>query len=154
MTTEQILELASKGGAHVTFEIKGDELLKMLRLVADNAYQSKTDKQRYDFLHTAEKVKMLDTLRITFVELFDKGELSRRAFNVVNAAGISTLGMLCQTTPKDIRRHCRNIGNVTCGELENIMLKNGLHFGMDVTQYGYPKAGWIDHSHYAFIKED
>ena len=58
-------------------------------------------------------------------------ELSVRAINCLKAAGIETVGDLCQKDPKEIRK-IQNLGGRTFCELDDLLDDNGLGWGMDV----------------------
>ena len=58
-------------------------------------------------------------------------DLSVRAINCLKAAGIETVGDLCQKDPKEIRK-TRNLGGRTFCELDDLLDDNGLGWGMDV----------------------
>lgn len=151
--TEQILELASKGGTHVVFQITGEELMNLLRLVADNAYQAKNRKESADILHTADREHTYTSLCTPLRQLFDKGELSVRSYWGLENNGIRTLGMLCQTSTKELRKRIRNFGNVSCDEVNTLLGNYGLRFDMDVSRYGYQKAEWQKNG-FSFVKEE
>ena len=153
VNAEQILELASKGGTHVVFQITGEELMNLLRLVADNAYQAKNRKESLDILQTADRKHTYTSLCITRRQLFDKGELSVRSYWGLENYGIKTLGMLCQTSTKELRKRIRNFGNVSCDEVGTLLGNYGLRFDMDVSRYGYPKAEWKEKG-FVFVEEE
>jgi DNA-directed RNA polymerase subunit alpha len=76
-------------------------------------------------------------------ELLSRGveelELSVRSANCLAAAKIKTLGDLVQKSEVEMLKY-RNFGKKSLGELNSILKKLGLSFGMDVSAYVTPEA--------------
>jgi len=76
-----------------------------------------------------------DRLRKLLETPVDELELSVRSSNCLDAAGIKTLGELVQKTESEMLKY-RNFGRKSLSELQNVLAKYGLHFGMDVSKVG------------------
>lgn len=61
--------------------------------------------------------------------------LSVRAYNCLKAAEIKTFADLCSKTRPEIIK-CRNLGRKSLHEIEELVEKQGLEFGMDISKYG------------------
>lgn len=135
MKPNEIIDIATKGGSKVVFQITGDDLMNLLRYIA------KDSNTGANAINTAEREHMYATLCTTLWECYDAGKISVRTHSVLSEHNITTLGALCQTKPKELTRF-RNFGHVSCEEAKELLCANGLEFGMDVSQYGYPKIEW------------
>lgn len=86
---------------------------------------------------TSPEVLSMRSLLLTKVS--DYG-LSVRAFNCLKAADLETLADLCQYTKGELFK-LRNFGRKSMDEIQLLLEKLGLNFGMDITQYGLvPKS--------------
>lgn len=66
-------------------------------------------------------------------------DLSVRALNCLKAADVETLSDLVSYDKNDLLKF-RNFGKKSLAELEEMVNSKGLHFGMDVTRYGFMKT--------------
>lgn len=80
-----------------------------------------------------ETIRIRNLLKMKVDEL----ELSVRSSNCLKAAEIKTLKDLIQKTEADMLKY-RNFGRKSLSELQDILLKLGLSFGMDVRKYEDP----------------
>jgi len=76
-----------------------------------------------------ERIKKLLNMSI------DELELSVRSANCLKTAKIKTLGELVQRTEAEMLKY-RNFGRKSLSELTSILAEYGLHFGMNVEEYG------------------
>lgn len=132
MKPNEIIDIATKGESKVVFQITGEDLMNLLRYIAKDSNKGE------NILHTAEREHMYAVLCTTVRELYDAGKISVRTLRGLIDHNITTLGALCQTTPKELTKF-RNFGHISCEEAKDLLHENGLDFGMDVKQYGYPK---------------
>lgn len=141
MKPSEIIDLAQKGGSKVVFQITGEDLLNVLRYIA------KDSDKGTNVLRMAEREQMYAVLCTTLRTLYDEGKISVRTFRGLYEHGITTLGALCQTSPKELQKRFRNFGHISGEEVKDLLRENGLEFGMDVRQYGYPAIGWVERRH-------
>ncbi len=87
--------------------------------------QSKTQET-----YNEEYVRMRQLLNQKLVDL----DLSVRALNCLKAAEVDTLGALVTYHRADLLKF-RNFGKKSLTELDELLEKNGLAFGMDITKY-------------------
>lgn len=146
MKPNEIIDIATKGESKVVFQITGEDLMNLLRYIAKDSNKGE------NILHTAEREHMYAVLCTTVRELYDAGKISVRTLRGLIDHNITTLGALCQTTPKELTKF-RNFGHISCEEAKDLLHENGLDFGMDVKQYGYPKIEWQPRRHqYEFVR--
>jgi DNA-directed RNA polymerase subunit alpha len=83
-----------------------------------------------------EEVKMAERNRLRKILLtpVEELELSVRAHNCLKAASIKTLAELVQLQESELLKF-RNFGRKSLAELAEVVLLNGLEFGMSVEQY-------------------
>lgn len=60
-------------------------------------------------------------------DLFDYGMISARAKNVLKRLGVTTLGQATQL-PKDVICSCKNAGDVTCAEIDDLLKRGGMRY--------------------------
>jgi DNA-directed RNA polymerase subunit alpha len=85
-----------------------------------------SDTETYD----EESLHMRQLLKTRLVDL----DLSVRALNCLKAADVETLGELVQYNKSDLMKF-RNFGKKSLTELEKLVDKKGLTFGMDLSNY-------------------
>jgi len=83
-----------------------------------------------------EVIKIRDLLKMPVEEL----ELSVRSSNCLKAADIDNLEELVQKSESDML-HYRNFGRKSLAEINEVLAKLGLSFGMDVSKYMDRKEG-------------
>mgnify|MGYP006292190499 CR=1 FL=1 len=83
-----------------------------------------------------EMLKIRELLKMPVDEL----ELSVRSSNCLRAAKIKTLGDLVQKTESEMLQY-RNFGRKSLAEINEVLAKLGLSFGMDVSKYLDEKKG-------------
>ena len=132
-----ILDIKTDGSIHPKDSLKeaAKILIQHFVLFSDEKITSDTEEKK-------EKDGGLDeqTLRLSQLlksKLADM-ELSVRAMNCLGAADIETLADLVSFNRMDLLRF-RNFGKKSLSELEDLVNAKGLHFGMDVSQYGFVK---------------
>ena len=79
-----------------------------------------------------EKVELL-------AKRLDETGISQRAWNCLRAAEIIKMADLCMKSRSEIRKY-RNFGRKSLAEIEELIEKYGLSFGMDLTEYGFEKV--------------
>jgi len=94
------------------------------RISIDDDISSETDSYDEESLH------MRQLLKTRLVDL----DLSVRALNCLKAADVETLGELVQYNKSDLMKF-RNFGKKSMTELEKLVDKKGLTFGMDLSNY-------------------
>jgi len=72
----------------------------------------------------------------------DELELSVRSSNCLRAAKIDALEDLVQKSESDMLQY-RNFGRKSLAEINEVLAKYGLSFGMDVSKYMEKKEGWL-----------
>ena len=77
-----------------------------------------------------EVLRMRQLLKTKLVDM----ELSVRALNCLKAADVETLGDLVQFNKTDLLKF-RNFGKKSLTELDELLERNGLAFGMDISRY-------------------
>ncbi|RKY68251.1 MAG: DNA-directed RNA polymerase subunit alpha [Candidatus Latescibacterota bacterium] len=86
-----------------------------------------------------EKIRLRKLLQMPVDEL----ELSMRSSNCLRAAEIKTLGDLVQKTESEMLKY-RNFGKKSLSELQNVLAKFGLSFGMNLAELGIEKEEETD----------
>ncbi|MCD6168952.1 MAG: DNA-directed RNA polymerase subunit alpha [Candidatus Latescibacteria bacterium] len=86
-----------------------------------------------------EKIRLRKLLQMPVDEL----ELSMRSSNCLRAAEIKTLGDLVQKTESEMLKY-RNFGKKSLSELQNVLAKFGLCFGMNLAELGIEKEEETD----------
>lgn len=127
-----ILNIITDGSMHPEEALKdaAKTLIQHFMLFSDENItldqQSQTDDEEVDedYLHMRKLLK---------TQLTDL-DLSVRAFNCLRAANIQTLGDLVSHDVADLLKF-RNFGKKSLAELEELVRKKGLTFGMDVSKY-------------------
>ena len=94
------------------------------RISIDDDISSETESYDEESLH------MRQLLKTRLVDL----DLSVRALNCLKAADVETLGELVQYNKSDLMKF-RNFGKKSMTELEKLVDKKGLTFGMDLSNY-------------------
>jgi len=94
------------------------------RISIDDEVTSSTETYDEESLH------MRQLLKTKLVDL----DLSVRALNCLKAADVETLGQLVQYNKSDLMKF-RNFGKKSMTELEKLVDKKGLTFGMDLSNY-------------------
>lgn len=92
--------------------------------------EDKYDSEEFD----EEVLRMRQQLKAKLVDL----DLSVRALNCLKAADVETLGQLVTYNKNDLLKF-RNFGKKSLTELEDLLEKEGLSFGMDITKYKLDK---------------
>ena len=77
-----------------------------------------------------EHLKMRQLLNQRLIDM----DLSVRALNCLKAAEVDTLGQLVKYHRSDLLKF-RNFGKKSLTELDELLEKNGLAFGMDISRY-------------------
>lgn len=81
----------------------------------------------------------LNTYKLLCSDLADM-DLTVRALNCLRAADIKTMAQLVAYNHKDLLLF-RNFGKKSWNEVGDLVKQKGLHFGMDVTKYGFTVRG-------------
>lgn len=134
-----ILEITTDGSIHPQEALKGAAaiLIDHFRLFNEDSIDMldstpQVEEEADDFdeatLHMRQQLK---------AKLGDL-DLSVRAINCLSAYGIHTLGELV-ATPKDELQKMRNFGKKSQEELDELVARYGLSFGMDVSKYKLDK---------------
>ena len=98
------------------------------KITIDSEEKSAVEEFDEDSLH------MRQLLKNKLVDM----DLSVRALNCLKAADVETLGELVQFNKSDLLKF-RNFGKKSLTELDELVEKKGLHFGMSVAKYKLDK---------------
>ncbi len=127
-----ILELETDGSIHPKDALTESAkiLIQHFMLFSDERISidesSSLEPETYD----EESLHMRQLLKTKLVDL----HLSVRALNCLKAADVETLGELVQYNKSDLMKF-RNFGKKSMSELEELVEKKGLTFGMDLSHY-------------------
>ena len=98
------------------------------KITIDSEEKSAVEEFDEDSLH------MRQLLKNKLVDM----DLSVRALNCLKAADVETLGELVTFNKSDLLKF-RNFGKKSLTELDELVEKKGLHFGMNVAKYKLDK---------------
>lgn len=121
-------------------------IIQTLNRFTERAIQAKKEIEEREDRIRAEKIAALKaksekwsayTSDILLTSIDDMPDLSVRAFNMLKILKIEVLGEIVELKPNQLLNN-RNVGKKTIAEIEEVLQKYGLHFGMDLSKYQPP----------------
>lgn len=127
---KEIIELKNVANLHKS-DLRGD--IKMIKLRIDNLRDTikELEQQKSEALSIEDTRKLLN-------KPIEYAPLSFKVKNTLKVAGIETVRDLVLTDPKTYRKY-RGFGKKSLWECEDFLVKNNLHFGMDLSPYDVPE---------------
>lgn len=131
-----IFEVSTDGSIHPKDALKeaAKILIYHLMLFSDEKITLETEGEYETEEFDEEALHMRQLLKTKLTDL----DLSVRALNCLKAAEVETLGDLVQYNKNDLLKF-RNFGKKSLAELEELLDKMNLNFGMDVSKYKLDK---------------
>ena len=131
-----IMEIETDGSITPTDALKEASkiLIQHFMLFSDEKISFDTEDGDENEEFDEEVLHMRQLLKTKLVDL----DLSVRALNCLKAAQVENLGELCSFNKNDLLKF-RNFGKKSLTELEALLVKNNLEFGMDVSKYKLDK---------------
>ncbi len=126
------IEIKTDGSIHPKEALKeaAKILIQHLMLFSDEKITLEEEERQQEEELDEEILHMRQILKKRLVDL----DLSVRALNCLKAAGVNTLGDLVQYQKEDLLKF-RNFGKKSLAEIEELLEKHNLDFGMDVSKY-------------------
>ncbi len=126
------IEIKTDGSIHPKEALKeaAKILIQHLMLFSDEKITLEEEEHDQEEELDEEILHMRQILKKRLVDL----DLSVRALNCLKAAGVNTLGDLVQYQKEDLLKF-RNFGKKSLAEIEELLEKHNLDFGMDVSKY-------------------
>ncbi len=126
------IEIKTDGSIHPKEALKeaAKILIQHLMLFSDEKITLEEEEHQQEEELDEEILHMRQILKKRLVDL----DLSVRALNCLKAAGVNTLGDLVQYQKEDLLKF-RNFGKKSLAEIEELLEKHNLDFGMDVAKY-------------------
>ncbi len=127
-----IIEVETDGSIHPKDALTESAkiLIKHFMLFSDERISIDEEATSEPETYDEESLHMRQLLKTKLVDL----HLSVRALNCLKAADVETLGELVQYNKSDLMKF-RNFGKKSMSELEELVEKKGLTFGMDLSNY-------------------
>ncbi len=127
-----IIEIQTDGSIHPKDALTeaAKILIQHFMLFSDERISIDDDVTSRSETYDEESLHMRQLLKTKLVDL----DLSVRALNCLKAADVETLGDLVQYNKSDLMKF-RNFGKKSMTELEKLVDKKGLTFGMDLSNY-------------------
>ncbi len=127
-----IIEIETDGSIHPKDALTeaAKILIQHFMLFSDERISIDDDVASRPETYDEESLHMRQLLKTKLVDL----DLSVRALNCLKAADVETLGDLVQYNKSDLMKF-RNFGKKSMTELEKLVDKKGLTFGMDLSNY-------------------
>ncbi len=127
-----IIEIKTDGTVHPEEAIKEAAriLIQHLMLISDENITFDTKPDPGEEIVDEHILHMRKLLKTNLEDL----DLSVRAYNCLKAAKINSLGELVQYDTAELIKF-RNFGKKSLMEIEELVIKNGLSFGMDLSKY-------------------
>jgi len=131
-----IMEIETDGSITPTDALKEASkiLIQHFMLFSDEKISFDTEDGDENEEFDEEVLHMRQLLKTKLVDL----DLSVRALNCLKAAQVENLGELCSFNKNDLLKF-RNFGKKSLTELEALLVKNNLEFGMDISKYKLDK---------------
>jgi DNA-directed RNA polymerase subunit alpha len=130
------IEIETDGSIHPKEALKeaAKILIHHLMLFSDERITIEIEEKPVTDEFDEELLRMRQQLKTRLVDM----DLSVRALNCLKAAEVDTLGDLVKYTKNDLLKF-RNFGKKSLTELDALLEKNKLIFGMDITKYKVDK---------------
>ena len=127
-----VLEITTDGSIHPKEALKEAAriLIHHFMLFSDERIALEINDGKGDDEFNEEVLHMRQLFKTKLADL----DLSVRALNCLKAADIETLGDLCRIQRAELLKF-RNFGKKSLTELDELLEKNGLAFGMDISRY-------------------
>ncbi len=127
-----IIEIKTDGTIHPEEAIKEAAriLIQHLMLISDENITFDTKPDPSEEIVDEHVLHMRKLLKTSLEDL----DLSVRAYNCLKAAKINALGELVKYDTAELIKF-RNFGKKSLTEIEELVIKNGLSFGMDLSKY-------------------
>ena len=131
-----IFEIETDGSIHPKEALKeaAKILIQHFMLFSDERITIEVEEKPVTDEFDEELLKMRQLLKTRLVDM----DLSVRALNCLKAAELETLGDLVRFTKNDLLKF-RNFGKKSLTELDTVLEKNKLSFGMDISKYKIDK---------------
>lgn len=131
-----VLEVTTDGSIHPKEALKeaAKILIQHFLMFSDEKITLETPKQESPEEFDEEVLHMRQLLKSKLVDM----DLSVRALNCLKSAEVETLGQLVQYEKGELLKF-RNFGRKSLSELDELLEKNNLSFGMDISKYKLDK---------------
>ena len=131
-----LLEVTTDGSIHPKDALKeaAKILIQHFLMFSDEKITLETPKQENPEEFDEEVLHMRQLLKSKLVDM----DLSVRALNCLKSAEVETLGQLVQFERNELLKF-RNFGRKSLSELDELLEKNHLSFGMDISKYKLDK---------------
>ena len=131
-----LFEIETDGSIHPKEALKeaAKILIQHFMLFSDERITIEVEEKPVTDEFDEELLKMRQLLKTRLIDL----DLSVRALNCLKAAELETLGDLVKYTKNDLLKF-RNFGKKSLTELDTLLEKNKLSFGMDISKYKLDK---------------
>ena len=131
-----IFEIATDGSIHPKDALTeaAKTLIHHFMLFSDERITLEADEIAQAEVYDEESLHMRQLLKTKLIDM----DLSVRALNCLKAAEVDTLGDLVSFNKSDLMKF-RNFGKKSLTELEDLVVSNGLNFGMDLSKYKLDK---------------
>lgn len=127
-----ILDIETDGSIHPQLALTeaAKILIHHFMLFSDERITLEAEEVASNEAYDEEALHMRQLLKMNLVDL----DLSVRALNCLKAAEVDTLGELVSYTKADLMKF-RNFGKKSLTELEELVARKDLSFGMDISKY-------------------
>ena len=131
-----IMEVTTDGSIHPKEALKeaAKILIQHFMMFSDEKITLETPKQESPEEFDEEVLHMRQLLKSKLVDM----DLSVRALNCLKSAEVETLGQLVQFEKGELLKF-RNFGRKSLSELDELLEKHNLSFGMDISKYKLDK---------------
>ncbi len=131
-----VLTIQTDGSIHPKEALKESAkiLIQHFMLFSDEKITIDSEEKSAVEVFDEDSLHMRQLLKNKLVDM----DLSVRALNCLKAADVETLGELVQFNKSDLLKF-RNFGKKSLTELDELVEKKGLHFGMNVAKYKLDK---------------
>ena len=131
-----IFEIITDGSIHPKDALTeaAKTLIHHFMLFSDERITLEADEIAETETYDEESLHMRQLLKTKLIDM----DLSVRALNCLKAAEVDTLGDLVSFNKSDLMKF-RNFGKKSLTELEELVIANGLNFGMDLAKYKLDK---------------
>ncbi|MFH1005465.1 MAG: DNA-directed RNA polymerase subunit alpha [Bacteroidota bacterium] len=131
-----ILDIKTDGSIHPKDSLKEAAriLIQHFVLFSDEKIIFNAEEKKENDSFDEHSLHLCQLLKSRLIDM----DLSVRALNCLKAADVETLADLVSFNRMDLLKF-RNFGKKSLTELEDLVNTKGLHFGMDVSKYGFIK---------------
>ena len=134
-----VMDVTTDGTIHPEEAVKQASriLIQHLMIITDENITFDNKEEKKEDLVDEQTLQLRKILKTPLEDL----DLSVRAFNCLKAAKINSLSELVQYEQED-RMKCRNFGQKSLSEIEQVLNESGLGFGMDLSKMGIDKEDY------------